>query len=448
MQTLIKNGKILLQKNDSFKIAHGSVIVEDQLIKEIILHKKNENTNKTQPANFDKIIDASNSLIMPGLINSHTHAYMSIFKNFADDLEFFDWLHNVGEVEDRMTADECYWTSLLAIIEMIRTGTTCFVDMCVRNSIKGVKSGPEGSVSGAVRDSGMRAFLGRGLVGEASDKEAWRRINEFMTDFKLNDDCDRLKFVLGPHAPYSCPQSLQKEITKIGKENNLMVITHVSESEAEMAEIAANNDGITPVEFMANSGLFDLPTIAAHLVKATDNDIKILKKHNVSAAINPRSNMKLGNGFAPVKKFLDAGLNICLGTDGNGSNNTQNMFQEMQFASLIYKGAEKKAKCIDAEEVIKFATINGAKAVNMEGKIGTIKEGALADIILLDLNVPEFIPENNLISALCYSVNGSEVKTVIINGQIIMEDKKLLTIDEDKVYQECIKIAKRIKITK
>lgn len=442
MRTLIKNGKILLRKNGAFKIAQGDIILEDQYIKKIILDKTDIRED------FDKTIDASKSLIMPGLINAHTHAYMSIFKNFADDLEFFDWLHSVEVVEDQMTADECYWTSLLAIIEMIRTGTTCFVDMCVRNSIKGVKSGPEGSVSGAVRDSGIRAFLGRGLVGEASDKEAWRRINEFMTDVKLNNDCDRLQFILGPHAPYSCPQNLLKEITKIGQENNLMATIHISESEAEMEGIAESNNGITPVKFVADSGLFDLPTIAAHLVNATDDDIKILKENNVSAAINPRSNMKLGNGFAPVKEFLDAGLNICLGTDGNGSNNTQNMFQEMQFASLVYKGAEKKAKCIDAKDVLQFATLNGAKAVKMENKIGEIKEGALADIIILDLNVPEFIPENNLVSALCYSANGSEVKTTIVDGQIIMEDKKLLTIDEQKVYQECNKIAKRLGMTK
>ncbi len=441
MRTLIKNGKILLSEKDGFNIVTGNIVIEDHFIREITLNTKDD-------SEYDKIIDASNSLVMPGLINTHAHAYMSIFKNYADDLEFFDWLHKVEKIEDQMTAEDCYWSSLLAIIEMIKTGTTCFVDMCLRSSIKGIKTGPEGAVSGAVNDSGMRAFLGRGLVGEAGEEGAERRINEFLLDFNLNKDNDRVKFILAPHAPYSSPKSLLEKIREIGQNNNLMATIHISESQAEIDGIASQYGGITPVEYVADTGLFDLPTIAAHLVYATDDDIKILKEKNVSVAINPRSNMKLGNGFAPVKKFQDAGLNICLGTDGSGSNNTQNLFQEMQFASLVYKGDEKKAKCIDAEDVLRFATINGAKALKMSDKLGEIKEGALADIILLDLNVPEFTPENNLVSALCYSANGTEVKTVIVDGQIVMEDRKILTLDEEKVYQECNKIARRLGMTK
>ena len=175
--------------------------------------------------------------------------------------------------------------------------------------------------------------------------------------------------------------------------------------------------------------------------------MKILKEKNVSVAINPRSNMKLGNGFANVQKLLDAGINICLGTDGSGSNNTQNMFQEMQFASLVYKGSAKKAKCVDAVEVLKAATIGGAKALKMEGEIGIIKEGALADISILDLNVPEFVPRNDLVSALCYSANGSEVKTVLVNGQVVMEDRQILTFDEDEVYKKCNEIVDRLGVS-
>ena len=154
--------------------------------------------------------------------------------------------------------------------------------------------------------------------------------------------------------------------------------------------------------------------------------------------------MKLGNGFAPAEKFLKAGLNICLGTDGSGSNNTQNMFQEMNVAALVYKGSARKAKCVDAADVVRFATTGGAKALGMEGQLGVIKEGALADIIILDLNVPQFVPRNDLVSALCYSANGSEVKTVIINGQIVMEDRKILTFDEEEVFRKCEEISVRL----
>lgn len=441
MNILIKGGKILLWEEGQFRIVKGSVIIKDKLIDKILLSDE-EVLNEV--ADFDKVIDATDSLVMPGLINAHTHAYMSIFRNYADDMEFFDWLHSVEVVEDKMTGEDCYFATLLSIAEMIKTGTTCFVDMCLRSSIEGEKTGPKGVVSGAVNDSGMRAFLGRGLVGEAGDEGSTRRLNEFLVDMELNADSDRVKYILAPHAPYSCTQKLLKMIRDVGAEKDMLATIHVSESESEMEKIASENGGITPIKYVFDSGLFDIPVIAAHAVNVTDADMEILKDKNVSVAINPRSNMKLGNGFAPIQKMLDAGINLCLGTDGSGSNNTQNMFQEMQFASLVYKGSEKKAKCVDAQEVLKAATIGGAKALKMEGQIGMIHEGALADVVILDLNVPEFVPQNDLVSALCYSANGSEVKTVLINGELVMEDRRILTFDEGEVYNKCNEIVGRL----
>ena len=437
MKILIQNGKILLPTSDGFEIAEGSIMVDGTRISGIILK------DEAAPARdqYDKIIDATDSLIMPGLINAHTHAYMSLFRNYADDMEFFDWLHSVEIVEDQLTSEDCYWASLLSIAEMIHTGTTCFVDMCLRSSQDGAKTGPKGAVSGAANESGIRAYIGRGLVGEAGEAGAMRRLNEFLADAKLHSGNDRVKFILAPHAPYSCEQSILKLTKETGLKEKMSATIHISESEAEMEIIAKSHHGITPVEYVANSGLFELPTIAAHLVNATDQDIELLKSQNVSVAINPRSNMKLGNGFAPVEKFLEQGLNICLGTDGSGSNNTQNMFQEMQAAALVYKGKTKQAKCVDAKDVVRFATTGGAKALSMGDELGIIKKGALADIILLDLNVPQFNPCNNLISALCYSANGSEVKTVIINGEIVMENRQILTFDEAEVYKKCESIA-------
>lgn len=443
MRTLIKDGKVLLWEDESFKVVEADVVIKNKLIDKIVLRKGKKNLKNEK---YDKVIDASDSLVMPGLINAHTHAYMSIFRNYADDKEFFDWLNSVQEVEDDMTGEDCYWTTLLSIAEMLKTGTTCFVDMCIRNSIEGEKTGPKGIVSGAVNDSGIRAFLGRGLVGEAGDEGSERRLNEFLIDMELNADSDRTKYILAPHAPYSCAQSLLSEIRDVGVEKNMIATIHVSESEAEVEQITAKY-GVTPVEYVNDSGLFDIPTIVAHAVNLTDGDIKIFKDKGVSVAINPRSNMKLGNGFAATQKMLDAGINLCLGTDGSGSNNTQNMFQEMQFASLVYKGSEKKAKCVDAQEVLKAATIGGAKALKMEGQIGVMKEGALADIAILDLDVPEFMPQNDLVSALCYSANGSEVKTVLVNGQVLMEDREILTFDEKEVYEKCNEIVERLGIT-
>ena len=439
MKILIKNGELLLEKGEDFQVVSGDIEVEDKVIKKVNLGGKRKNDGK-----FDKVIDASNSLVMPGLINAHTHAYMSIFRNYADDKEFFDWLNSVQAVETKMTAEDCYWTSLLSIAEMIKTGTTCFVDMYVQGSVEGAKTGPKGSIAGAVNDSGMRAYIGRGLVGEAGDEGALERINEFLMDLELNSDSDKLNFILAPHAPYSCEQSLLTAVRDMGRERGLLATIHVSESDTEVKMIASQYNGYTPVKYVADAKLFEIPTIVAHAVKITDGDVRIFRDNGVSVAINPRSNMKLGNGFASVQKLLDAGVNVCLGTDGSGSNNTQNMFQEMQFASLVYKGSEKKAKCVDARDVMRAATIGGAKALKMEGTLGVLQEGALADIAILDLNVPEFTPRNDLASALCYSANGSEVKTVLVNGQVLMEDREILTFDEKEVYEKCEKIAKRL----
>ena len=245
MRILIKNGLLLLSDGKSFRVCRGSIVIEDNLISECIPDDEAGGAqafggakaagNPQANGGFDRVLDASDALVMPGLINAHTHAYMSLFRNYADDREFFDWLHSVEVVEDEMSGEDCYWATMLSAAEMIRTGTTCFVDMCLRSSKDGVKSGPKGAVSGAVNDSGMRAFLSRGLVGESDDEGSLRRLNEFLADKHLNEGSDRIKFILGPHAPYSCGQSILKLIRETGFRENLMATIHISESEEENA---------------------------------------------------------------------------------------------------------------------------------------------------------------------------------------------------------------------
>ena len=203
---------------------------------------------------------------------------------------------------------------------------------------------------------------------------------------------------------------------------------------------------MTPVEYADWLGLFDVPAIAAHCVNLTKNDFRILKEKNVSAATNPASNMKLGNGFAPVAEMLRRGINVCLGTDGAASNNSLNMFREIGFLGLIHKGNAKSPLAVSAEECIKIATKNGAKAVGMADKIGEIKVGMDADIILINTDTPAFNPRNNSISALVYGANGSETDTVMVKGEILMEKRILTTIDEEKVYFKVGKIADRLGI--
>lgn len=440
MNILIKGGLALLFNGQTFYLRKKDIVTEDQLIRQIADPGQISPEYVTEQT---KVIDAEGKLVMPGLINAHTHAYMSLFRNYADDRDFWDWLAAVQEVEEGMTEEDCYYGTLLNILEMYQTGTTCFVDMNIKSAKNGRTSGPESACAGAANDGGIRAVITRGLSGGAQDEDSLMKFAQVEEEIRAFEGNDRVRFWFGPHAPYSCMADYLKKLTEKAGEYHCGLTIHLSESESEVENMQKER-GMTPIEYAAELGVFDVPVIAAHCVQATEHDIELLKEHGVSVAVNPKSNMKLGNGFMPAEKMLEAGVNLCLGTDGCGSNNTQNMFAEMNTAALIYKGAGKKAQCISAEDVLKFATVNGAKAIGMEGKLGELKEGALADIIILNINEPQFYPSSNLISGLVYSATGREVETVIVDGKTVMEDRRFLTIDKIKVYHECEMIADRL----
>jgi len=438
MKTIIKDGLVLLKDGEGYKIEKNDVLIDGERIALVAPEIPQKMLYMA-----DEVVDAFGKIVMPGLINAHTHAYMSLFRNFADDLEFYEWLDKVQQVEEFMTEEDCYWGTMLSAVEMIKSGTTCFVDMNIKSAINGFTEGPAAACAGAANDSGIRAVISRGLAGTADSEESLMKFGQATAEMDAFAGNDRVSFMFGPHAPYSCMADYLKKLTAAARERGIGQTIHLSESEWEMTTMA-NEHGMTPIEYVDSLGVFDVPVIAAHCVNATDRDIQIMKEKNVSVAINPKSNMKLGNGFAPVDKFLEAGLNICIGTDGCGSNNCQNMFAEMNTAALVYKGAAKKARCFDAVEVLKAATEGGAKAIGMEGQLGIIAPGALADIILLDVFEPQFFPSNNLISALVYSAKGSEVDTVFIGGRMVMEGKKILSMNVAKIFTECEKIAARL----
>ena len=432
MKTLIKGGLVLLHDESGWRYEGLDVLVDGNRISEVA---------PDIAAGGCEVIDAAGKLVMPGLINAHTHAYMTIHRNYADDLAFFDWLDKVQVVEDGMTEEDVYWTTLLAIAEMVRSGTTCFVDMTLKSAQE--MSGPRSAAAGAVVESGFRAVISRGLAGVADSDESLMKYGQAVREMEMFAGESRLQFIHGPHAPYSCMADYLQKLTASCKERGIGQTIHLSESLTEMENMAAEH-GTTPIQYVAGLGVFDVPVIAAHCVNATDEDIALMAAKNVSVAINPKSNMKLGNGFAPVDRFLEAGINVCLGTDGCGSNNSLNMFSEMNVAALVYKGATAQAQCVGAADVLRMATVNGAKAIGREGELGTVAPGALADLVLIDLDRPQFIPANNIISGLVYSSNGSEVDTVMVDGKVLMQGGELTTIDEARVFEECRKIALRL----
>ncbi len=386
----------------------------------------------------DKVIDGQDRLVIPGLINCHTHSYMAFMRNVADDLSFMDWLfRTIDPIEQQMTDEDTYWGACLAIIEMVKSGTTCFNDMQMNIH----------QTTRAVKESGMRAVISRGLIGSGHDEAGQMRLRQAYEERDAAKDCDRLSFMLGPHAPYTCDDEFMRVVSEEAKKNGMRIHVHLSESVSEIEQIREKY-GLTPIEMADRNGLFDVPAIAAHCVQVTDEDIAILKGKKVSVVTNPASNMKLGNGFAPIGKMVEMGVNVCLGTDGAASNNSLNMFRELGLLTLIHKGVNKTPQCISAREGFRIATINGAKALGLEEETGSIEAGKKADLAILNLNTPSLTPRNNLIAGLSYSANGSEVETVIIDGKIVMEDRKVLTMDEELVYKKINEIIVRMGLDK
>ena len=386
-----------------------------------------------EPEGFssDEVIDGKDRLVIPGLVNAHTHTYMSMMRNCADDLSFMDWLFKkVNPIEDRLRGEDAYWASLLTQIEMIRSGTTTFNDMQMHIH----------QTTKAVRESCMRAVICRGLVGDSYDRED-TRLKEALEEMEEGKDCARLTFLLGPHAPYTCGPDYLRMVSDVAKDMGLGIHIHLSESVSEIENMRRDHN-CTPIEYALRAGVFDVKAIAAHCVQLEGDDISILARHGVSVVTNPASNMKLGNGFAPVPELLEAGVNVCLGTDGAASNNAQNMFREMSHLALIHKGTHRTPQCVGAPEVFHAATKAGAEALGLN--TGSIEAGRKADLAILRLDCPSMMPNNNLLAALCYSADGSETDTVIIDGKIVMRQRELMTIDEEKVYAQIRQMCARL----
>ena len=388
------------------------------------------------PADFvaEKTIDASGRLLTPGLINAHTHSYMAFMRNAADDLSFMDWLFGrISPIEDKMTDADAYWGANLAMIEMMRSGTTCCNDMQMNIH----------QTTRAVKESGMRAVICRGLVGQGNDEAGRTRLKQAYEERDAFKDCDRITFRLGPHAPYTCDEAFLRIIAEEAGREHMGIHMHLSESVTEI-ENCKKDYGCTPIELARRTGLFDHPFIAAHCVQLTEEDMDILSEYNVSVVTNPASNMKLGNGFAPVPEMLKKGINICIGTDGAASNNSLNLIHELSLVTLIHKGTHLTSQCISAQDAFRFATINGAKGLSLDKETGSIEVGKKADLVLWNLRTPSMWPKTSPIASLSYSANGSEADTVIIDGVVTMENRRVLTIDEERVLYETEKIMERI----
>lgn len=420
MSILIKGGIVLPMDRENGNDATfvGSVGIEDERIVLVTSDKAKEDKFLAEHDGC-KVIDASGKIVMPGLINAHTHVAMALLRGISDDVPLMEWLNeHIWPIEGKMGYKEVYDGSRLGMLEMLLGGTTTIVDMYPYNE----------AVAEAAENAGIRAVVSPCSMDFRMEhfEGDWRNIQRRFKDSRT------VSMVMGPHAIYTLSKENLKRTIDIANELDCMYHIHLSETQTEVdGSMQAN--GKSPVEYLEEQGLFDRPVLAAHCVVMSDHDIEILKKHGASVAHNPQSNIKLASGIAPVKKMMDAGINVAIGTDGASSNNDLDMWEEMRTASLLQKVATMDTCAIPAYTALKMATVNGAKAIGREGELGVISEGALADIILVDIEKPHMYPHTNLVSELVYSSNASDVDTVIVNGQMVVEGRKCLTMNEKDV---------------
>lgn len=384
----------------------------------------------TCPPDFtpDKTIHGAGKLLIPGLVNAHNHAAMTLLRHRADDLLFMPWLFdNILPMEDRLQPGDIYWGSMLAACEMLRSGTTCFADMYFELD----------EIAQAVTESGMRAQLSRGLTSANAHKL------ELAVDEVKRLRSDRITFALAPHAPYTCGPDFVAQIAAQAKDLDLPIHTHLGESRDEIKQLREKYN-MMPFEYMHAAGLFELPVLAAHCVHMTESDMQLAATHGMTVVTNPVSNLKLGNGIAPVKKMLEHGINIALGTDGAASNNSQNMLRELGYLCLLHKGVNEDAAFMSAAQGLQIATAGGSKALGLDSQIGSIEAGKLADLTMLNCDQAHWTPQSNPLAALCYGAQGSDVELTMVQGEVLYENSQLIKIDEERVRYEAQKIAERL----
>ena len=424
---LIKNAFIL---SPNFEDKKQSLLIKDDLIAEI--------SDEIDETNVDKIIDAEGKILLPGLVNTHTHLSMTLFRGLADDLSLDSWLNDhIWPMEANLNGDYCYIGALLGAVELIKSGTTTFSDMYFYME----------DVARAVEEAGIRAVLSYGMI-DFGDAE--RRENEIKENLTLFENCNgmadgRIKVFFGPHSPYTASEELLVKVRELADEYGMGIHIHVSETQKEINDVSEEK-GLRPFEYLDKIGLLGPNVVAAHSVWLSDEEIEIIKKNDVKVSHNPCSNMKLASGIAPVSKLIENGVCVSIGTDGASSNNNLDLIEELKTASLLQKVSTLDPKVLTSDEAIAMGTINGARTLGLEDEIGSIEVGKKADIILIDTNCANMVPDSSSLSSnVIYSANGSNVDTTICNGKILMENKKLTVLNEQEIYDKAKQAIKELK---
>jgi 5-methylthioadenosine/S-adenosylhomocysteine deaminase len=417
----IENG-VFVTMDSAKPVINGHLIMENDLIAYI---------GEQEPGQLAEGAERFNGkgfVFMPGLINTHGHVAMSLLRGFADDLVLQEWLQNkIWPMEAKFTANDVKWGAALSVLEMIKSGTTAFVDMYDHMN----------EVASVVEQSGMRGVLTRGVIGLCPEDVQQAKLAEAIAFAReWNGKADgRITTMISPHAPYTCPPDYIEKFVQAAHDLNLPLHTHMSETAAEVQQ-NVNDYGLRPVAHLDKLGMFSRPSLVAHAVHLTDEEIALLAERGVAVSHNPASNLKLASGVARVPELLRAGVTVSLGTDGAASNNNLDLFDEIRLAALIHKGVSGDPTAVPAMEALRMGTVYGAKSIWQEDKLGKLKAGMKADLIAIDTDQPHFLPKTDMISHLVYAGSGRDVRHVWVDGQQVLKDGVSTKLDEEKIKYE------------
>jgi len=414
-------------------------MVNREVIREGVIATKNDKIiyvgkkPKAPRVKAEKIIDGHGKIAIPGLINCHTHLAMTLFRGIAEDQPLEKWLkETIWPLEAKLKPEDVYDGALLGCLEMIKSGTTTFADMYFH----------EAQVAKAVEKAGLRAVLAQGILEAGVSRRGEKMLQDsvnFARKFKGYAD-GRVTVQLGPHTLYTCGLDLLAKVRQKASDLNVGIHIHLAESEENVSQ-KKQKHGLTEVELLEKIGFLSSDVLAAHCIHLTEKEMQLLAKHNVKVSYNPVANMKIAQGTAKIKDLLDLGVTVGIGTDGPASNNNLDMFQSMKIAALLQKQYYKDPTILPAQTVQKMATIDGAKALGLEKTVGSLEVGKKADVILLDFKKPHLTPIHHFYANIVYSARGNDVDTVVVDGKILMENKNVKTLEEEKVMLKAQKTA-------
>jgi 5-methylthioadenosine/S-adenosylhomocysteine deaminase len=428
---LITNGLVLTMDSRQRMIPAGAVAIQADRIAAV---GPADELAAIQPG---RVLDARGGIIMPGLVNTHTHAAMTLFRGLADDLPLMSWLdEHIFPAEAAMDAGKVHAGALLACAEMIMSGTTTFCDMYLF----------EEEVARAAQTAGMRAVVGEVLFDFPSPNygspDQGLAYTETLIEAFRGDAL--ITIAVEPHSPYLCAPAVLTRAFALAGEHGLPLVIHLAETAGEVATIRERY-GRTPVGHLEELGILAPNVLACHCVALSQHDIELLRRREVKVSHNPESNMKLASGIAPVPRLLEAGVCVGLGTDGAASNNNLDLFLEMDTAAKLHKVQRLDPTVLDAGTVLRMATIDGARALGLGDRIGSLEPGKQADVIVLDTRKPHLVPMHHPVSQLVYAARGSDVAAAVINGRVVMENGCILSFDVGQAMDDVNRIAAQIR---